>query len=224
MGPLQAHVHPLILDNCEHLIARCAELVATPVQACPRLRVLATSREEFGLSGETTWRLDPLAVPGPADEASDVGALDQYEAVRHFIERARTARRDLRIDAASAPAIADICVRLDGIPLALELAAAQLRYMGQDELRSPLAPSPNFLRASRRDTADRQRTPEDLVARSWRLLDDRDRRAWAGLSLSRSGVGLGAAEAFLGLEAGALLEALVAKSSLRPVETGRGTR
>jgi predicted ATPase len=123
----------LVLDNCEHLVGACALLVERLLQAGPDLRVLATSREPLGVPGEVAWPVPTLSLP----ERSSVHAreeLERSEAGRLFLERALASRPDLVIDAVAASRIAEICAQVDGLPLALELAAARLRTLGLDDL------------------------------------------------------------------------------------------
>jgi hypothetical protein len=116
----------LVLDNCEHLISRCAEVADALLRHCPQLRILATSREPLGVPGEVTWRVPSL--PFPADPSQvPPGDLGRFEAVRLFAERARLARPRFALTWENAAAVAEICARLDGIPLAIELAAARAR-------------------------------------------------------------------------------------------------
>ena len=119
----------LVLDNCEHLVAACAVLADGLLRACPDLRILATSREALGIAGETTWRVPSLSMPDPRQSgfgaAELAAALPQYEAVRLFIDRALAVAPGFAVTNQNAPAVAEICHRLDGIPLALELAAAR---------------------------------------------------------------------------------------------------
>src|SRR5262245_263895 len=116
----------LVLDNCEHLLDACARLADALLRACPGVRVLATSREALGIAGETAWRVPSLELPD-ARHPPPPERLTQYEAVRLFVDRALAARPDFAVTDQNAPAVAALCARLDGIPLALELAAARVR-------------------------------------------------------------------------------------------------
>ena len=141
--PLEAlvdHLRPravlLVLDNCEHLLDACAALAGALLEACPGVRLLATSREPLGVAGETAWPVPPLPVP-PLPDAGAVGpppppdpaALARYAAVRLFAERAAGARPGFALTAGNAAAVAAVCARLDGLPLAIELAAARVRVL-----------------------------------------------------------------------------------------------
>ena len=130
----------LVLDNCEHLLEACARLADALLRACPHLTVLATSREALGIGGETAWPVPPLGLPPPPDarRPPPVEALTQYEAVRLFIDRALAGRPDFAVTNRNAPAVAQICARLDGIPLALELAAARVRVLPPEQLLARL--------------------------------------------------------------------------------------
>src|SRR6266567_184623 len=123
----------LVLDNCEHLVEACADLADTLLHACPLLTILATSREALNIAGETVWPVPPLSVPGRADTWSPDGLL-HLEAVRLFVERARSAVPNFALTDANAAAVAEICTRLDGLPLAIELAAARVRLLGPDQI------------------------------------------------------------------------------------------
>src|SRR5204862_1976366 len=117
----------LVLDNCEHVLDTTSELVELILRWCPNVRVLATSREPLGIPAEVVWSVPPL--PIPTDRADPIAALAEIPAVELFVERARAARHDFELDDATAEAVAEICIRLDGVPLALELAAARMRSM-----------------------------------------------------------------------------------------------
>jgi len=153
----------LVLDNCEHLLGGCAELAVALLGSCPRLRVLATSREVLGVPGEAVYAISPLPVPA---ESSDAEALAREPAVRLFLERGRTAR------AAAAPVeiVAGICRELDGLPLAIELAAARTSVLSAEEIAVRLADKFRFL-ADRRPMADpRHRTLKTVIGWSYDLL------------------------------------------------------
>jgi len=144
----------LALDNCEHLVTACAQLAETLLQTCPNLRILATSREPLGIHGETVWPVPPLSLPNPQpwqSPASGQHALPVYqdsEAVRLFVERAMAASPTFTLTEQNGAWVADICRRLDGMPLAIELAAARVRALsvrrrsGRSEQRPQTRPSP----------------------------------------------------------------------------------
>jgi len=127
----------LLLDNCEHLIGPCAELVELLLKAAPGPRVLSTSRESLGVAGEVSVSVRSLASP-PVGAEADLQTAAQSEAVRLFVDRARQVAPEFALDATNAPAVVEICRRLDGIPLALELAAARLRLLSPEQIRARL--------------------------------------------------------------------------------------
>ena len=116
----------LVLDNCEHLLSACAEFTEVLVRQCPRVRLLTTSREGLGITGEVTFRVPSLSMPDP-DNLPPVERLKEYEAVRLFVERAMLNEPRFQITPSNASAVASVCRRLDGIPLAIELAAARVK-------------------------------------------------------------------------------------------------
>ena len=125
----------LVLDNCEHLIEACAALGDSLLRECRHLEILATSREALGIAGETTRPVPPLAlVNGASASPADLAAMRQSEAVQLFVARARSARPAFVLTERNAPAVVQVCRRLDGIPLALELAAARVRVLPVEQL------------------------------------------------------------------------------------------
>ncbi|HEX6674263.1 MAG TPA: BTAD domain-containing putative transcriptional regulator [Actinomycetes bacterium] len=195
----------LLMDNCEHLVAGCAELVARLLRAAPRLRVLATSREILGVPGELVWPVPPLAVPnppepGPGDgrDAPSPEALTGYDAVRLFGERARLADPSFVLDGGNAPAVAEVCRRLDGLPLAIELAAARVRALPPTELAARLEDRFGLLAGAGRAQDPRQRTLRATVDWSFQLLEEADRRLFRRLSVFAGGWTVDAAEAVCG--------------------------
>lgn len=186
----------LVLDNCEHLVAACATLVGALSGACPRLHVLATSREPLAIEGEMTVEVAGLRVPGP--DPQSVGAVAAAEAARLFEVRARQVRAAFRIDEDSAPAVAEICRRLDGIPLAIELAAARVRVLAPDQIAAGLSDRFRLLTSGVRGAPARQQTLEASLDWSYDLLDDAHRLALARLSVFAGSFGLDAAEAVVG--------------------------
>ena len=128
----------LVLDNCEHLVAAVGDLVKGLRATCPNLRFLLTSRRPLGLSGEDVIVVPPLSVPDEATVATPE-AIAHYEAVNLFVDRATSARADFRVTPDNAPAVAGLCRDLDGMPLAIELAAARIRVMSPEEIRDSLA-------------------------------------------------------------------------------------
>ena len=186
----------VVLDNCEHVVAACAELVAGLVSACAQLHVLATSRVPLAVEGEATFEVAPLPVPGPdARSASAVAAAD---AARLFEVRARQVAADFRIDEDNAGAVAEICRRLDGIPLAVELAAARVRVLAPDQIAAGLSDRFGLLTGGVRGAPARQQTLEASLEWSYQLLDEVQRLALARLSVFAGSFELDAAEAVVG--------------------------
>jgi predicted ATPase/class 3 adenylate cyclase/DNA-binding CsgD family transcriptional regulator len=182
----------VVLDNCEHLLGAAAALAEALVHGCGRLGLLATSREPLGVSGETVWRVPCLSVPqeqGPVD----VGVLDASEAVRLFRDRARSARPNFSVTDDNAPAVAAICSRLDGIPLAIELAAARVRMMSVERVAEALADRFHVL-AGGRSAVPRHQTLRASVDWSYGLLAELERALLRRLSVFAGGFSLDAAE------------------------------
>src|SRR5579863_2784842 len=129
---LQTRKLLLVLDNCEHLIAACAQLVETLLRSCADLRILTTSREAFNIPGEAIWPVPSLGVPD-AYHLPPIEGLVKYESVQLFVERATSVQPSFRLTQENAPALAHICRRLDGIPLAIELAAARVKILSLEQ-------------------------------------------------------------------------------------------
>ena len=161
----------LVLDNCEHLVDGCAQLVAGLLVANQASSVLATSREPLGVPGEVTWRVPSLAAP-PVENTLAVSALSQYDAVRLFLDRARRARPSFAVTEQNAPAIAQICYRLDGIPLAVELAAARCRQLSPQQIARELDDRFRLLTGGARTVLPRHRTLAASIDWSHDRLDD----------------------------------------------------
>jgi len=149
----------LLLDNCEHLIEACAKLVDALLRTCPHLKILATSREALNVAGEITFRVPSLAVPDP-QQLPPFETLAQLEAIRLFVERASAARPGFLLTNANAPSVAQICCRLDGMPLAIELAAARVKTLGVEA--DCIATGRSFSIADRRQP-DRIAPPTDAA-------------------------------------------------------------
>ena len=161
----------LLLDNCEHLLEECAGLVAAVLAQHPSATVLATAREPLGVPGEITWRVRSLAAP-PPEAILAVPSVSQYEAVRLFVDRARRARPSFTVSDANAPAIAQICYRLDGIPLALELAAARCRQLPVERIALDLDDRFHLLTGGARTVLPRQQTLAASIDWSYDRLDE----------------------------------------------------
>ena len=186
----------LVLDNCEHLIAEAAELVATIRKLCPDVRILATSREALGVPGEATSVVPPMAFPQRDAGTSAVAACD---AVQLFVERAALRTRfDLTDE--NSPAVAEICRRLDGIPLAIELAAAKVAMLTPDQIAGKLDDRFRLLTGGGRTALPRHRTLQATIDWSFALLAETERAFLRRLSVFAGGFTLEAAEAVCGFD------------------------
>lgn len=183
----------LILDNCEHLLPGIASLVKTIMQGCQRVRLLLTSRERLRITGEKSYRVPSLDAP-TSGSLQTVESLCQFEAVRLFIERAKLHEQSFEVTSANAPAVASICARLDGIPLAIELAASRIRSLSAEEIESRLHSRFRLLTGSSRDAMPRQQTLRALIDWSFDLLDECERLLFERLSVFSGGWTLEAAE------------------------------
>jgi predicted ATPase/DNA-binding SARP family transcriptional activator len=181
----------LVLDNCEQVVEPVAALAERLLQAAPGLRVLATSREPLGVPGEALWEVPPLALP----TAGGLGAARASSAVRLFAERAAAAAPGFVLDDSTAPVVAAICRRLDGLPLALELAASRVRALGVHEVLARLDDRFALLTSGSRGAPDRQRTLRAVIDWSWELLTDAERVVLRRLAVHPEGCDLPAAEA-----------------------------
>ncbi|HZH98023.1 MAG TPA: adenylate/guanylate cyclase domain-containing protein, partial [Fimbriimonadaceae bacterium] len=186
----------LIVDNCEHLIREAAETVDTFLRGCPSARVLTTSRETLGIFGEASWRVPSLSSP-PASAAMTVEALSQYEAVKLFIERAEAVHPSFAVTKENAPALAQICHQLDGIPLALELAAARTKALTLQGIADRLSDRFRLLTGGSRTAMARHQTLRAAIDWSHGLLSEEERVGLRRLSVFAGSFGLEAAEALL---------------------------
>ena len=184
----------LVLDNCEHLVPACAELANALLHACPGLRIVATSREALGVGGEVAWPVPPLSSPDPGNLPS-TGELADIEAVRLFVERARYSVPDFALAAENAPSVGQICSRLDGIPLAIELAAARMGTLSVEQISGRLEHSLGLLSGRDRTAPERQRTLRGALDWSYELLEEEERELFGRLSVFAGGFTLEAAEA-----------------------------
>ena len=209
----------LVLDNCEHLLDACAVLAEAILRACPGVRILATSRQVLGVTGEVMLAVPPLSVPdGRVRQPPE--QLMQSEAVRLFAERGAAVLPGFAIDAANGQAVADLCVRLEGIPLAIELAAVRLRALSPEQILARLGDRFRLLSAG--DPAEpRHRTLQDTLTWSYDLLSPHEQAMWQRASVFAGSFDLDAAESVCagdGVATGAILDLvdqLVAKSILR---------
>lgn len=184
----------LVLDNCEHLVGACAHLAEELLRACPDLRVLATSREPLGVPGEVAWLVPSLDLPAAGADVSRE-ELGRSPAVQLFVERARAARPGFALTGENGPAVAEICRRLDGIPLAIELAAARVRILAPDEIAARLGDRFRLLAGGSRTAPPRQQTLRAAVDWSYDLLTEPARRLFERLAVFAGGFTLDAAEA-----------------------------
>jgi predicted ATPase len=184
----------LVLDNCEHLIEACASLAETLLRRCPDLRILATSRAALGVAGENLFDVPPLSLPDPR-RGSSVGSLPEYEAVRLFVERAGAVRPGFSIAKENALAVAQICYRLDGIPLALELAAARAKVLSVVQISQRLDDSFALLTHGGRTAMPHHKTLRAAMDWSYDLLTDREQILLGRLSVFAGGFTLEAVEA-----------------------------
>jgi len=183
----------LVLDNCEHVICSCADLVEQLLRFCPGLRILATSRELLGVAGETSRTVPPLSFPASGG-SQDQDELLEYEATRLFVERAGAAVRSFAPQGDEVSAIARVCRRLEGIPLAIELAAARTRMLSVGQISERLDDVFRLLVGGNRTTPDRQRTLRSTMDWSHELLSEQERVVFRRLSAFAGGFALEAAE------------------------------
>jgi predicted ATPase/DNA-binding CsgD family transcriptional regulator len=184
----------ILLDNCEHLIRGCAEVAERLLRSCPQVIILATSREPLGVPGEVIWRVPSLSFP-PAGAAPVPAQLAAFEAVQLFVDRAGHARPGFVLTSQNAAAVAEICARLDGIPLAIELAAAQLRVLPAARIAASLRDRLGLLAGGARTALPRQQTLEASIRWSYDLLNEAEQELLQRLSVCAGGFLLEAAEA-----------------------------
>jgi predicted ATPase/DNA-binding SARP family transcriptional activator len=213
----------VILDNCEHVIGEAAKVADLLVRGCPRMTILATSREPLAIDGEHLYRVPSLSVP-PA--GADTHRLLSSDAVRLFTDRARQQRSNFAVNAQNAAAVASLCRRLDGIPLAIELAAARLRSLPLDEIENRLDERFQLLTGGHRTTPPRQQTLRALIDWSYSLLTSEEQETLERLSVFPGGFDLPSAEVVVnaGLDSPVSvldrLAALVDKSLLQTDDVG----
>lgn len=213
---LQSKKLLLVLDNCEHLVRACADVAHTLLRSCSELRILATSREALGIAGELTFPVPPLSLPDP--RTPSLQTLTASEAVRLFVERATLSRPEFALTDDNAPAVAQVCHRLDGIPLAIELAAARVKVLSVHELAVRLDDRFRLLTGGSRTALPRHQTLQAAIDWSHDLLSEEERALLRRLAVFAGGFTLEAAEAVCSGGAGAghgvldLLTRLVEKS------------
>jgi predicted ATPase/class 3 adenylate cyclase len=216
----------LLLDNFEQVV-QAGPSVASPLASAPDLKLLVTSRSPLHLSGERSYEVPPLRLPDPG-RLPEIEALAQYEAVRLFIERAHAVKPDFALTSNNGPAVAEICVRLDGLPLAIELAAARVRVLPPTSLLARLDERLKLLTGGARDMPSRHQTLRGAIDWSYSLLSEEEQRLFAYLSVFIGGCTLVAAEAVcdwegkLGIHVLDGLTSLVEKSLLRQTEDATG--
>jgi predicted ATPase/class 3 adenylate cyclase len=182
----------LVLDNCEHLLDSTARLVDTLLDVCPAMRVVTTSREGLGVDGEQSWPTPSLALP-ESDTPDNFRDVAHADAVTLFVERARAAWPDFELSVSNASAVAALCRRLDGIPLAIELAAARVSTLGPQDILERIDQRFLLLTGGSRTALERHQTLQAAVDWSYELLDDRERRLFDRLSVFAGGFTLEAA-------------------------------
>ena len=183
----------LVVDNCEHLVSSCAELADGLLRTCPNVRVLATSREALAISGETILHVPSLSVP-QTDADTTVESIAEFEAVQLFVERARAVLRGFALTSSNAPYVVNVCRRLDGSPLAIELAAARVSTLSVEEISERLDGALRLLVARNRSAPPRQRTLRATLDWSYGLLGEPERVLFERLSVFAGGWTLKAAE------------------------------
>jgi len=185
----------LVLDNCEHLIEACARFAVALLSSCPGLRILATSRESLGIAGETNWTVPSLSVPAAGEDLSAIESLMRYEALRLFVERARSRLPAFELNDENAGAVVEVCRRLEGMPLAIELAAGRVRVLSVEQIARRLEDSLKLLSAGDRTAAPRHQTLRATLEWSYGLLSEQERDLFRRLSVFAGGWALEAAEA-----------------------------
>lgn len=212
----------IVLDNCEHLIDACASAAEQLLTQCEGIQVLATSREALNVSGEVAWRIPVMSLPSPtraaamtsmsaANTATALSAIMGSESIALFVARAQAAKPDFSINERSAAAIIQICRRLDGIPLAIELAANRIRTMSAEQIAARLDDKFNLLTGGSRTALPRQQTLRALIDWSYDLLDEHEKLLFCQLARYRGGFGLNTIEMF-GSQVAFRLMRLVEKS------------
>ncbi len=218
----------IVLDNCEHLIGACAKTADAIVRGCPRVHLVATSREPLGIGGEVIYRVPPLSLPGPDD--SDSSAAGASDAVALFADRARAQGAGLVVNDETIPLVVSICRRLDGLPLAIELAAARLRSLSLAGLADRLDQRFRLLTGGSRTALGRQQTLRAMVEWSYWLLNGAEQLLLRRLSVFAGSFDLDAAEAVCGFgdievfDVAGLLGSLVDKSMVVAEPAGPAMR
>jgi predicted ATPase len=203
----------LVLDNCEHLIETCARLSDHFLQACPKLKIITSSREALGINGETVYRVPSLSLPQDVEDLRDAGQLMEYEATRLFSERASKANPQFALTKENASSVTQICKRLDGIPLAIELAAARVKLFTPPQIAERLDDRFRLLTGGSRTALPRQQTLRALIDWSYLTLNEMEQDVLRRLAVFSGGWTFEAAESVAGkMEAMDGLSGLVNKS------------
>jgi predicted ATPase len=203
----------LVLDNCEHLVGACAQLADALLRACPHLRILATSRESLSITGEEILRVPSLSLPDPDQTANPASVLNE-EAVQLFVDRARLVRSTFALTDSNAVAVAKICVALEGIPLAIELAASRVRVLSVDQIFARLHDRLGLLTGGSRTATARHQTLVAAIDWSYNLLSAAERTLFRRLAVFPGGWTLEAAEAVCAGDGVARIEVLELLSGL----------
>ncbi|HSA50004.1 MAG TPA: BTAD domain-containing putative transcriptional regulator, partial [Yinghuangia sp.] len=209
----------LILDNCEQIVVEVARLAHAILGACPGVRILATSREALGITGETLCPVPTLAVP---DAESPLDAAVAAPVVRLFADRAVAVRPDFTVDAGNLPTVLGICSALDGLPLAIELAAARLRALSLDEIATRLDDRFRLLSRGNRTAAPRHQTLRAVVEWSWELLDESEQELARRLTVFAGGATIESAARVCGLPDGEAVELLADLADKSLIESNAG--
>ncbi len=213
----------LILDNCEHLIEACAQVSESLLQTCPQLRILASSREALGVPGEIPYRVPSLSAPGPDDLLHLEHPLE-IDSIRLFVERGATARPDFRLTKENTQFVAQICSRLDGIPLAIELAAARVKVLSPEQIASRLDDRFRLLTGGARTALPRQQTLRAMIDWSYSLLSDAEKTLFRRLAVFTGGWTLDAAEFVCEEDVLDLMARLLDKSLITSEDSDGGIR
>ena len=199
----------LLLDNCEHVLDACAQLIDALLKTCPHLRILATSREPLNITGEAIYRVPSLGLP---DQHQILDTFRNYESIQLFEERAQLVQFDFSLTLLNVASIAEICQRLDGIPLAIELAAAKVAMFSTQQIAEQLQESFNLLAQGSRTALPRHQTLRASINWSWDLLTEPEQRLMRQLSAFAGGWTLEAAQSVCDGDVLSLLNSLVSKS------------
>jgi predicted ATPase/DNA-binding CsgD family transcriptional regulator len=224
VGQLQ-HRHLVVVDNCEHLVESAAEVVTRLLTGCPQLTVIATSRERLNIEGETVYTVPPLGVPV---DGLDVATADSSDAARLLVDRARSVRPGFLLDASNSGAVLTICRRLDGMPLAIELAAARMTTLSPQDIVPRLEDSLRLLSGGSRNAVSRQQTLRATIDWSYQLLDLNEQRLLQRMSVFAGSPSADAVQevcSFPPLDRATVLDALtrLVEKSMVQVDAGEAT-